>query len=125
LARTGYLASEASMARRYGLSTALRQPWLFHHRVEGVVRPFVEYRDDLRDESVQFGAELSALYQRGARRNLSLRYSITSRLVLEAGAGIALDTDGELFGVLAAMDTLDLDRRVSSFTAVGRWARAP
>src|SRR5690606_31436765 len=38
---------------------------------------------------------------------------------------IALDTDGELFGVLAAMDTLDLDRRVSSFTAVGRWARAP
>lgn len=124
LARTGILAPEASAARRYGVSLSLRQPWLFDHRVEGVLRPFVEYRDDLRDESVQFGAETSALYQRGARRNVSLRYSLTTRRVIRAGAGAILGQDADFASLLAALDTLDLDRRTSSFAATGRWARA-
>jgi len=124
LARTGFLAPETSVARRYGASVSLRQPWLFDHRVEGVLRPFVEYRDDLRDESVQFGAETSALYQRGPRRNVSLRYSLTTRRVIRAGAGAILGQDADFASLLAALDTLDLDRRTSSLAAAGRWARA-
>lgn len=124
LARTGLLAPEATEARRYGLSVSLRQPWLFHHRVEGVVRPFVEYRDDLRDESVQFGGDMSALYRMGSRRNFTLRYSLTSRRVIRAGAGVVLGQETDLVNLLATLDTLDLDRRTSSFSATGRWARA-
>ncbi|MDZ7779868.1 MAG: BamA/TamA family outer membrane protein [Gemmatimonadota bacterium] len=124
LARTGLLAPEATAARRYGFSVSLRQPWLFHHRVEGVARPFVEYRDDLRDESVQFGMETSALYRMGSRRHVTLRYSLTSRKVIRAGAGVVLGQDTDLVSLLTALDTLDLDRRTSSFSATGRWARA-
>lgn len=125
LARTGLLAPRASVARRYGLSLTLRQPWLFDHRVEGTLRPFVEYRDDLRDESVQFGGEASALFRRGPRRNVSIRYSLTSRRIIAAGPGALLGQGGDILDVLAGVDTLNLDRRTSSLGAVGRWARAP
>ena len=124
VARTGLLAPDASRARRYGLSVSLRQPWLWDHRVEGVFRPFVEYRDDLRDESVQLGAQASALYQRGPRRNVTLRYSLTTRYVIRAGTGVILGQDADFATLLAALDTLDLDRRTSSLAATGRWARA-
>jgi outer membrane protein insertion porin family len=124
-ARTGYLAPEASTARRYGLSVSLRQPWLGDRRVEGVLRPFVEYRDDVRDESVQWGTELSALYRRGPRRNVTVRYSLTSRRVIDAGAGAIIGPDLDFFDLLLAVDTLDLDRRTSSLGAIGRWARTP
>ncbi|MEX2467837.1 MAG: BamA/TamA family outer membrane protein [Gemmatimonadota bacterium] len=125
LARTGFLAPEATAARRYGLSLSLRQPWLFDHRVEGVARPFVEYRDDFRDESVQFGAEASALFRRGPRRNVTVRYALTSRRVIRAGAGAVLGQDADFVALLTALDTLDLDRRTSSLSATGRWARVP
>lgn len=124
-ARTGYLAPEATAARRYGLSASLRQPWLGDRRVEGVLRPFVEYRDDLRDESVQWGTELSALYRRGARRNVTLRYSLASRRVIEAKAGAVVGQDFDFLDVLASVDTLDLDRRTSRLSAIGQWSRAP
>ncbi|MEX2471275.1 MAG: BamA/TamA family outer membrane protein [Gemmatimonadota bacterium] len=124
-ARTGYLAPEANAERRYGLSVSLRQPWLGDRRVEGVLRPFVEYRDDVRDESVQWGTELSALYRRGPRRNVTLRYSLTSRRVIEAGAGAIIGSDLDFFDLLVAVDTLDLDRRTSRLSAIGRWARTP
>jgi outer membrane protein insertion porin family len=124
-ARTGYLAPEATAARRYGLSVSLRQPWLGDRRVEGVLRPFVEYRDDLRDESVQWGSEVSALYRRGARRSLTLQYALTSRRVIEAKAGAVVGQDFDFLDVLASVDTLDLDRRTSRLSAIGQWSRAP
>lgn len=124
-ARTGYLAPEATATRRYGVSASLRQPWLGDRRVEGVLRPFVEYRDDLRDESVQWGTELSALYRRGTRRSVTLRYSLTARRVIEAKAGAVVGQDFNFLDVLTSVDTLDLDRRTSRFSAIGQWSRAP
>ncbi len=124
-ARTGYLAPEATAARSYGLSVSLRQPWLGDRRVEGVLRPFVEYRDDLRDESLQWGSEVSALYRRGARRSLTLQYALTSRRVIEAKAGAVVGQDFDFLDVLASVDTLDLDRRTSRLSAIGQWSRAP
>ena len=124
-ARTGYLAPEATAARRYGLSVSLRQPWLGDRRVEGVLRPFVEYRDDLRDESVEWGSEVSALYRRGARRSVTLRYALTSRRVIEAKAGAVVGQEFGFLDVLASVDTLDLDRRTSRLSATGQWSRAP
>lgn len=125
VARTGILAREATRERRYGLAVSVRQPWLGDYRVEGIARPFVEYRDDLRDESIQYGIDLSSVYQRGPRRNVTLRYALTTRHVIEAGPGVVFGGDTDLLGLLAALDTLDLDRRVSSISAIGNWARAP
>jgi len=123
-ARTGLWAREATEARRYGASVTLRQPYLWDYRIEGVARPFVEYRDDLRDESVEFGGELSLLYRRGPRRNASLRYALTSRRIVEVGAGVFLGEDTDVTDLPASLDTLDLDRRTSSFRLLANWAPA-
>lgn len=84
VANTGLLATGTNFDRRFGVSTALRQPYFLHYRVSGTVRPFVEYRDDTRDESYSYGTDFSLLYERGSLRQASATYTISRRHILDA-----------------------------------------
>jgi outer membrane protein insertion porin family len=84
VANTGWLAAGSSIDRRFGVSTAIRQPYVMHYRVSGTVRPFVEYRDDTRDESYSVGTDFSLLYERGALRQASATYTLSTRHIIDA-----------------------------------------
>lgn len=84
VANTGWLATGDGVERRYGISTSLRQPWIFDHRLSGTFRPFAEYRDDARDESYNFGTDASLLFERGSLNRISLTHTISSRHVIDA-----------------------------------------
>lgn len=122
-ARTGLLGPEANPSRRYGLSLSLRQPYLFDRRISGVIRPFGEYRNDIRDRSLAGGLETGILFQRGPRRTLSFRYSLTYRNVLDSRPGGTFGENQDLAEILASLDSLNLDRRTSSFRFTTRWGR--
>ena len=122
-ARTGLLDSEPLPARLYGLAVLLRQPHFFHRRLAGILRPFAEYRDDVRDRSVEGGFESALLLQRGPRRSVSLRYAITQRHVLDPRPGGAIGAGENLVDLLQGLDTLDLDRRTSSVGLTARWGQ--
>jgi outer membrane protein insertion porin family len=114
----------SSVARRYGLSTLLRQPYFLHWRLEGLIRPFGEYRDEVRDRSIESGFESSVLYRRGPDRTLTVRYGFTSRWILDARAGGPLGSGENLAELIRGVDTLDLDRRTSSLSLLARWGRS-
>ncbi|MEK9505107.1 BamA/OMP85 family outer membrane protein [Gaopeijia maritima] len=84
VANTGWLAATDEVDRRFGASVSLRQPWLLDHRLSGTLRPFVEYRDDTRDESRSFGADLSLLFERGSLDRASVTYTISTRQIIDA-----------------------------------------
>ena len=71
-AQSGWLAAVDNpdqFAR--GLLT-LRQPQFIHRRIDGLLNPFAEYRDDFRDQSWQVGARATAIYQIGPIQSLAL-----------------------------------------------------
>jgi len=84
VANTGWFAASADVDRRYGASATLRQPWLFDYRLSGSLRPFVEYRDDIRDESFIWGGDASVLFERGALKRASATLTTSSRRVIDA-----------------------------------------
>lgn len=84
VANTGWLAATDEVDRRFGASVSLRQPWILDHRLSGTLRPFVEYRDDSRDESRSFGADLSLLFERGSLDRASLTYTVSTRQTIDA-----------------------------------------
>jgi outer membrane protein insertion porin family len=84
VANTGWLAATTPVDRRFGLSTALRQPWLFDYRVSGTVQPFVEYRDDTRDESFSYGADASLLFESASLKRVSTTWTISTRRIIDA-----------------------------------------
>lgn len=120
-ARTGLLGPETNETKRYGLSVLLRQPWFFHRRLAATLRPFTEFRDDLRDRSLEAGLESGLLFERGPRRNVSLRYALNFRNILDPRAGASIGQDQVLVDVLRSLDTLNLDRRTSSLALSGQW----
>jgi outer membrane protein insertion porin family len=120
-ARTGWLGPQAEVARRYGLTVLLRQPYFLHRRLAGVVRPFAEYRDDVRDRSVEGGAELGVLFERGPQRNVSLQYALSYREILDARPGGTLGLHDDLLGLITNLDTLDLNRRTGRVSLAARW----
>jgi len=122
-ARTGLLGPQATVARRYGLSLSLRQPYVFDRRISGTIRPFAEYRNDLRDRSVAGGLESGLLFQRGPQRTLNLRYSLSYRNVLDSRPGGTFGEDQNLAALLATLDSLNLDRRTSSLLLTAHWGR--
>jgi outer membrane protein insertion porin family len=84
VASTGWLAVASDVERRYGISVALRQPYIMDYRVSGTVRPFAEYRDDIRDESATVGNDMSVLFERGSLKQASATYTISRRHIIDA-----------------------------------------
>jgi outer membrane protein insertion porin family len=123
-ARTGWLAPEAGRTERYGLSVLLRQPHFLDRRLAASLRPFGEYRDDVRDRSAEAGGEVSVLYQRGSERRVTLRYALTHRWVLDARPGGGIGEEEDLEEFLRGLEALRLDRLTSSLSLTARWGRA-
>jgi hypothetical protein len=86
-----------------------------------MVRPFVEFRNDLRDRSLDGGLESAVIFERGPRRNVALRYALTYRNILDPRAGGAIGQDQKLVDILQGLDTLNLDRRTSSLSLLTQW----
>jgi outer membrane protein insertion porin family len=113
--QTGILGLANGGVARYGGAVSLKQPFLFDSRSTGIVRPYVNYRDDLLDRSLEVGTELTAVYQPTRSQSLSLRYGISQRHVFTYRGGGSADID--LLTRLAVLDSLDTRVRTSALTA--------
>jgi outer membrane protein insertion porin family len=123
VAETSIWATDPSSAERYGLSLMLREPVFFSRRLEGWVRPFMEYRDELRDRSIRGGLETGILFRRGPGRTVAVRYALTGRKVLEARPGSPLPSGEDIVALVRTLDTLNLDGRVSTLGLSAEWGR--
>jgi len=86
-------------------AVAVQQPFIFVPGLSLVVSPFVEYRDDYRDESWELGLDATLLYQYAPLRAVSLRYRGSHRQVLEFAlqgddASPSAPTSGSIFDAL-------------------------
>ena len=119
--RTGALGIGPGVQRRYSASLSLKQPYFFDRRISLLVTPLVEYRDDLRDRSVQLGADATVIYERGPFRSISLQFGAARRRVLDYRLG---GTEGlDYLSVLATLDSLDQDVRNSTATLSATWGK--
>jgi outer membrane protein assembly factor BamA len=83
LAQTGWLAVSQNPDRRYRFSVALKQPSLVSRRVSGVLTPFIEYRNDTQDRSLQYGYNVTLVRRKGALQTLSLDYQLARRHIYQ------------------------------------------
>ncbi|MDX1530302.1 MAG: BamA/TamA family outer membrane protein, partial [Rhodothermales bacterium] len=83
LAETGLLAISSDPSRRYRADVAFREPYFFNRNLAGVLSPFAEFRDDLRDRSWRAGTDATVIWERDQLETASLRYSFLTRRVFE------------------------------------------
>jgi outer membrane protein insertion porin family len=121
-ARTGFLGTARGPQSRYGTSVTLRQPYLGHYRLSGLLTPGVEYRDDERDRSIKAGIDATVLWERDPLRNVSIDYSFSNRWVSQTRGG-GLVGAGNLIELLRALDTLDAGGRTGVLTVSSTWGR--
>lgn len=113
-AQTNWLGFAGTDRTLYGASVSLKQPLLFGANTTGVARPFIDYRDDVRDRSWIAGTDLTFIYQPRSNQTLSIGYGLSQRRVLEyRGAGAA---DLDLFARLALADSLASNVRTHALT---------
>lgn len=81
VAETGWLAIEQVPERTYGLSMALRQPYLGHRHVSGSVGPFLSYTEGVRDPTLRYGVDVTTTYRTGLFKAASLQYELSHRKI--------------------------------------------
>ena len=119
--RTGTLGIGPDVQRRYTAALSFKQPYFYGPTRSLVVTPLVEYREDLRDRSVQGGGEAIVMQQWGTLRSVSLHFALAMRRVLDFRL---TGTEGLDFrDALAMLDTLDHDVRTSTVGASLTWGR--
>jgi len=82
-AQTGYGALTDDPDKRYRASVSLLQPYLFHRWLSGVLSPFVEYRNDSRDRSLEAGTNATLVLRAAPERTVSLDYRLARRRIYE------------------------------------------
>lgn len=120
LAETGWWSMGELARERYGASVSLEQPYLGDPRVSGIAAIFTDYRIDPRETSRSGGMDLTAIYERGAQRFISLRYGISLREVLEARGGAGSTTVGVL-EFLRRLEDVEGTTRRTSLALSGAW----
>lgn len=111
LGQTGYLATAPIPKVLYSASVSLLRPHIFINKLNGLVAPFIDYRDDLRDQSWAFGSDFSVFYDLGRFRRSTLQYSISSRQFIEY----------KLEDVLAGnVSIIDFIRQISALNSLDR-----
>jgi outer membrane protein assembly factor BamA len=68
---------------RYRGGVSFQQPYVFHRRLSAMVSPFVEYRDDTQDRSLQVGSNFTLVYQYDRLLSGSFDYQIALRDIYE------------------------------------------
>lgn len=87
LAQTGLWAVADNPDLRYRGTVSLQQPHVLHRRVSGVVSPFVEYREDLGERSLEVGSNVTLVYRPYQYLMGSLDYRISTRKIYEYRLG--------------------------------------
>ncbi len=87
LAQSGLLAATENPDIKYRGTVTLQQPYLLHRRLSGAVSPFVEYREDMQDRSLQVGSNFTLIYRRSRTLTGSLDYQISRRNIYEYRLG--------------------------------------
>jgi len=121
VAQTGWLALVENPDIRYRASVALRQPYFIERRLSLTLAPFIEKRDDSQDLSLQYGADLTPLYQFAPLRSIALKYGISWKEIYEYRFGDFASGDIDLLTLLqqraqALLDTLGTGLRKSQWT---------
>ncbi|MEJ2205277.1 MAG: BamA/TamA family outer membrane protein [Gemmatimonadota bacterium] len=96
VAETGRWALGEVKQRRYGASLTLEHPHVLDPRVSGFVGVQGEHADGLRDLARSLGLNLTAVYEGGPDRTLSLRYGVSVRRVVESRGAAGSDELGIL-----------------------------
>ena len=81
IAQTGVWATEDIPEILYRLSLSLTQPYVFHRRFSLIVGPFLEYRDDYRDQSHAVGGSAVLAYQIDFLQSITLQYFLSERKI--------------------------------------------
>lgn len=81
---TGWAALEPARGRNLGVSALVRQPYVAHRSLSATVGPFARFRDDFRDESVQFGLESSLIYRVRPLEAVSFQHELSRLRVDDA-----------------------------------------
>ena len=121
VAQTGWLAIDENPDRRYRGSVTFKEPFFLERRMSLLLSPFVEFRDDVQDRSLQYGADLTPLYQFSPLRSIALTYGISRRDVYEYRYGDFASGDVDLLtrlqqGAQSLLDTLGTGLRKSQLT---------
>ena len=80
---TGLLALTDNPDLRYRGTVSLQQPHVLRPRASAVVSPFVEYREDSQDRSLEAGSNLTFVYRPSQLFSTSLDYQISTRDIYE------------------------------------------
>lgn len=120
LAETGWWALGELARERYGASVSLEQPYLGDPRISGIADVFTDYRIDPRETSRSVGMDLTAIYERGAQRFISLRYGVSLRDVLESRGGAGTTALGVL-EFLRRLEGVEGTTRRTSLSLSGAW----
>ena len=83
VAQTGWWAVEDDPDKLYRASIAVTQPSFLARRMNGVLTPFIEQRDNVSDKSLQYGLNTTLIYRLAALRSIALDYQIARRRVDE------------------------------------------
>jgi outer membrane protein insertion porin family len=81
IAQTGVWATEAIPEILYRFSLSLTQPYVLHRRLSLIVGPFLEYRDDYRDQSEAIGGTAVLAYQIDFLQSITLQYFVSDRRI--------------------------------------------
>jgi outer membrane protein insertion porin family len=121
----GAVGTEAEQLLRGSLS--LTQPYVFVPRLSFVVGPYVEYRNDLRDQSVAVGVNAALVHRLAALSSIALEYRFSRRHIYEYHFGAVSSGDIDLLELLALkypplVDSLGYNENKSTFALSGSFA---
>ena len=83
LAQTGFLAVTDDPDLRYRGTVSLQQPHVIHRRMSAMLSPFVEYREDAQDRSLEVGSNVTLVFRPRQLYSVSLDYQISTRKIYE------------------------------------------
>ena len=109
LAQTGVWALDERPEILYRGAVSLTQQYVFHRRLSAIASPFVEYRDDYRDQSYALGIGGTLIYKVDPVRSLALLYAYSDRRVEEARFG---DYTSGAIDILTLLNTIAKGDRV-------------
>ena len=109
LAQTGLWSISSNPDIRYRGAVSVQQPYVAHRRLSAVLSPFVEYRDDSQDRSLQYGTNATLVYRLRPQLSGSLDYRIARRHIYEYSLEDLTSGDIDLLTFLTQLSQGQLD----------------
>jgi len=105
--QTGWLAIDANPDILTRGAVSLKQPYVLNPRLNAILSPFVQYRDDYRDRSLEFGTDASLVYQLSSLNALVFKYTYSRRDIYQYNVGDLSELDIlSQIALIALLDSL-------------------